>query len=121
MEPKRGVTLGTLAAIAHGLYRWRLALALLGAASAVWFLAVIADPDAAGEAGLLPLAVLMWSGLGLGIGWTLPRLPAAVGPDDGFGQRLRKRLLLGIYGLGALLMLGLALFSLWLTWRALGL
>jgi len=120
MEGTSRVTLHKLASLAAGLHRLRYFFAGIALAAGIWFGYQIVTPVVDSSLSLLALTALLWSALALAMGATLALEPARVEPSDGFLARVRKRLLLAGYGLAALVLFCLALFTLWLSVRAVG-
>lgn len=120
-EAKWQVTLGLLARAAAVCYRVRIVLLVLAGTAGVWFGFTVVAADGQSAHSLLALTVLLWALLLLCCGYLLPGIPAAVGPGDGFGARIRKRLLMGCYLLAVLIAIASAVFCAWLSLRALGL
>lgn len=114
------VTLARVASIAGTIHRLRVPLSLLGVIAVVWFVITLAGSAPSSRA-MLPLTLLLWCMLGLGIGHLLARLPASVRSGDRLVRRIRQRLLLAIYSASAALMLVLAGFAVFLTLRTVGL
>jgi len=115
------VTLELSAALAAVLFRLRWFFLILGVGAVIWFGVVIANPTATSARGLVPLTLGLWAALALAVGYTLPRLPAAVAPGDGFRLRVKKRFAQAGYSLAIIAMLGLAVFTLLFSLRTLSL
>lgn len=112
------VTLRRVAGFAAWLARIRPLIMVLTGVSAAWFLYEIGWAEASGARSLLALSGLLWTGIALGIGYTLPVAPRAVGVGDSFRLRLRKRLLQVAYGIVLALTVALVLVASGLTARA---
>ena len=118
-EPAYRVTLGRIAAAAGLLYRLRALLLLLGLIGALWFGGVTLGSAPSSRA-MIPLTLILWSALGLGVGHTLARLPERVGPDDGLRRRIRQRVLLAVYLLATAVSVVLAGLAVFMTFRTVG-
>jgi hypothetical protein len=118
MEGSRLVTLDTVAAVATFLFRIRRLLLAVCVVAGAWFVASVVDSSAASARALLPLSLGLWSALALGIGYTLTRRPPAIRPDDGFGRRLIKRLVLAAYVVAVAGILALAASAVLFSIRA---
>ncbi|HEY5666802.1 MAG TPA: hypothetical protein VIV64_08780 [Gammaproteobacteria bacterium] len=121
MERSRLVTLDAVAALATFLFRLRRFLLGVCVIAGAWFVVSVVDSSAASARALLPLSLGLWSALALGIGYTLTRRPPAIGPEDGFGRRLSKRLVLAAYVVAVAGILALAAFAVLFSVRALDL
>jgi len=119
MEPKSRVTLNLIAGAATVLFKLRGVFIVIAVAAGIWFGG--SDFGSAPESAraLVPLAVLLWSVLALGIGYLLPALPPAIGAGDRFWTRTKKRCLVLGYGLAVAAALLLGGFALLLSLRAL--
>jgi len=119
-EPVYRVTLGRIAAAAGLLYRLRSLLLVLGLVGAVWFGGVTLGSAPSARA-MIPLTLILWSALGLGVGHTLARLPEPARPDDGMRRRIRQRVLLAVYMLATAVSVALAGLAVVMTFRTVGL
>lgn len=119
MEPDRRVTLRLIADAATWLFRLRGIFIVLATAAAIWFGLAIANPATESASALVPLTVFLWALLALGIGYLLPTLPPAIAPGDGLWLRIRKGFVLLAYGMAVILSLGLGIFAVILSLRAL--
>jgi hypothetical protein len=117
-EPPRHVTLNALQKLAAVLYRIRLALWALSLVAMLWFVLELAGDRPAESAALPALTGFLWATLLLGIAYGLSIGPPAIEPDDGVWQRLTKRARRAAFGLLSLLMLVLAGFVVYLSWRS---
>lgn len=69
---------------------------------------------------MLPLALLLWGLLALGIAHLLAATPPAVTATDGWWRRVKVRLMQGGYWLFLIVAFALTLFTVGLTMRAIG-
>jgi hypothetical protein len=119
MEPKSRVTLKLIAGAATLLFRLRGVFIVIAVAAGIWFGWSVFGSEFDSATALIPLAVLLWSVLALGIGYLLPGLPPAIGAGDRFWVRTKKRCILLGYGLAVASALILGGFALLLSLRAL--
>lgn len=119
-EPTYRVTLARVSRVAGALYRIRALLSLAAIIAVVWFGFTLMGQAPSGRA-MIPLTLILWSVLGLGVGHTLARLPGPARSGDRLGRRFRQRFLVAMYALAAGLMLVLAGFAVFLTVRTVGL
>jgi hypothetical protein len=113
------VTLRATARISAVLSRFRAVLVFLGVAAGIWLAYVVLSPSTPSSRALLPLSVLLWVALGIGMGSMLAVTPPDVAVEDRFTQRMGKRLLQLGYGLAVVLALLLAVFAVGFSVRAL--
>lgn len=121
MEAPSRVTLKLIAGGAAVLFRLRVVFVVIAIAAGIWFGWAIANPATQSAKALIPLTVMLWAGLALGIGYMLPSAPQAILPGDGFWLRTKKRCVLFGYALAVLAALVLGGFALVLSLRALSL
>ena len=114
----RRVTLATVASFATVLFSLRALLFIVGLGSAGWFVWSMIDTGVSSARALLPLSIMLWSALGLGIAYTLTRAPPAIAADDRLGRRIAKRLGQFGYAVAVVLILMLGGFALMLSIRA---
>lgn len=119
MEPKSRVTLKLIAGSAAVLFRLRGVFIVIAVAAGIWFGWTVFGSEPESAKALVPLAVLLWSVLALGIGYLLPGLPPAIGAGDGVWASIKKRCILLGYGLAVAAALILGGFALLLSLRAL--
>ena len=119
MEAKSRVTLKLIAGTAALLFRLRAVFIVVAIGAGIWFGWTVFVPEIQSAKALVPLAVLLWSVLALGIGYLLPEPPLAIAPGDGFWSRTKKRCILLGYGLAVAAALLLGGFALMLSLRAL--
>lgn len=119
MEPKSRVTLKLIAGSANLLFGLRGLFIIVAIAAGIWFGWTVFGAETESAKALVPLAVLLWSVLALGIGYLLPALPPAITPGDGFWTRTKKRCIQLGYGLAVAAALILGGFALMLSLRAL--
>lgn len=119
MEPKSRVTLKLIARSARLAFRLRGVFIVIAIAAGIWFGWTIFGLETESAESLVPLAILLWSVLALGIGYLLPGLPPAIAAGDGFWTRTKKHCSLIAYGLAVAAALILAGFALLLSLRAL--
>lgn len=118
MERSNGVTLSRVAATARVLHRFRFAISVVGLAAAVWFVWILIDTSVTSARALVPLAILLWAVLALGVGFTLTRPPQPIEAGDRFSLRLKKRLIGMAWFLAVVVMLLLVAMTLFLSYRA---
>ena len=107
--------------MARILYRLRAVFLLVGIAAGVWLVIAILNPATASVSALLPISLMLWVALALGIGYTLPQLPAGIASGDGLRLRIKKRAIQFAYWLAILAILGIGIFALLISFRAFGL
>jgi hypothetical protein len=121
MQGKSPVTLRHVARTAAALSRFRGVFIVTAVLAGLWFGWRVIDTDSASARALVPLAVLLWSVLALGIGYLLPRQPPAIRQRDRMWVRVKKRLVAGAYVVAVFAALLLGLFALMMSVRALNL
>jgi hypothetical protein len=118
IEAHSRVTLERLALMARMLYRLRGLIFVAGVAAGVWLAIVILSPDAASETALVPISLLLWAAVGLGVAYTLPEPPPRVLSGDPWPLRARKRVSQAGYLLAVISMLALGTIALFWSLRA---
>jgi len=119
MEARSAVTLKAVTRIGLVLHRLRALALFVGLVGVGWFTISVLDSTTNSTRSLLALSLVLWAGLALGGGFLLVRPPPRLLDGDGSLRRLRKRVLALLFWLGALGFLGLAVFTLLLSLRAL--
>jgi hypothetical protein len=119
IEANRQVTLKAITGLSRLCYRSRRWWFAIAAAACVWFAALLVLGIGNSARMLLPLSLLLWALLGLCAGYWLAWTPAPARTSDSRIIRVSKALIGMLYILLFLLIFGLGLSALVLTFRAL--